>query len=144
MKNINQPTLISTCRTVCKCVCMDFADVFLTCRTVCKCVCKDFADVFPTCAAHSICVTVFLWETELESPPLACPSCSLRWIRTRFSPLNSFHKHCRGCCVGKALPTLNVWGYKCLSQLLQEHHSLVLLIRHSGTVDLVPYHEGFV
>ena len=40
---------------------------------------------------------------------------------------------------GDALPSLNVWSYKCLFQLLPP---LVLLIRHPDRVDLVPYHEG--
>lgn len=118
MKNINQSTLIRTCRTVCKCVCMDFADVFLT------------------CVAHSICFTVLLWGAGLASLPLAWPSCSLRCISTRFSPLNSFQKHCRGYSAGEALPSLNVWGYKCLSQLLQEHPPFVLLIGHPVRADL--------
>ena len=104
----------------------------------------DFADVFLTCAAHGICFTDLLWGAELPSPPLACPSCSLRWIRTRLSPLNSLNKCCRGCCVGEALPSLNVWGYKCLSQQLLEHPPLVPLIRYPDMVDLVPYQEGIV
>ena len=120
MKNINQSTPISTCRTVCKCVCMDFADVFLT------------------CAAHSIRFAVLLWEAELAFPPLACTNCSLRWIRTRFSPLNSFHKRCRGCCMGEALPSLNVWGYKCLSSCSR---NTLPLFRLSGIqVGLILFH----
>ena len=35
-------------------------------------------------------------------------------------------------------------GSQCLSQLLQEHPPLVLLIRHPDSVDRVPYHEGIV
>ena len=111
MKNINQSTPISTC------------------RTVCKCVCTDIADVSHTCAAHSICFTVLIWGAEFAYPPFSCPSCSLSWIRTRFSPMNCVHKRCRGCCAGEALPSLNVWRYKCLSHLLWDHPPLVPLIR---------------
>lgn len=94
----------------------------------------NFADVFLTCAAHSICFRALLWGAELTFLLLACPSCSLRWIRTRFSPLN-----CRGCCA-----SLNVWGYKCLSHLLQDHPPFVLIIRHPGRVDLGPDHKDIV
>lgn len=47
----------------------------------------------------------------------------------------------------EALVSFSLCGYKCLSQLLQEHPPLAehpLLIRHPGLVDLVPYHEGIV
>lgn len=37
--------------------------------TVCKCACIDFANVFLTCAAHSIHFTVLLWGAEFTSPP---------------------------------------------------------------------------
>jgi hypothetical protein len=47
-------------------------------------------------------------------------------------------------CRGGAPHSLNVWGYKCLSQLLQEHLPLVPLIRHPGRVDHAQYHEGIV
>ena len=109
--NLNQSSLISTCRTLSKCVCMDFADVFLT------------------CAAHSICFTVLLWGAELASPPLARPS--LRWIRTRFSPLKSFHKRCRGCCAGEVLLPLNVWGYKCSGLFFLTVSTMVIFLFRS-------------
>lgn len=44
-------------------------------------------------------------------------------------------------CVGEALPSLNVWGYKCykcLSQLLQEQPPP--LFRHPSRAHLTPYH----
>lgn len=79
-----------------------------TCRTEYS-VCMDFAYVFLPCAAHSMCFTGHLWGAGLASPPLACPSCSLRRIRTRFSPLKRFHRRCRGCCcLGEAFPGLRV------------------------------------
>ena len=129
MKNINQSTVISTCRTVCRCVYMDFADVFLT------------------CTAHSIVLQSFFggqnWHLLLLLAPAAASGQGLM-IRTRFSPLNSFHKCCRGWCAVEALPSLNLWDYKCISQLLQEHLPLVPPIRHPCRVDLVPHKEGIV
>lgn len=72
----------------------------------------------------------------LVCPPVGCPSCSIRWIKTRLSPLNSFHKCYRGCSTGDALTSLNVWCHKYHSQLLQDHPPLVPLIRHPGRVNL--------
>ena len=41
-------------------------------------------------------------------------------------------------------PIFDVWSFKCLFQLLQEHPPLVVLTRHPGRVDLSPYHKGIV
>lgn len=102
-----------------------------------------FADVILACGAHSFCLAVLLPQAEMA--PFFFfffdwPSCSLWCARTRFS----FHNGHRGFCAGQALPSLNVWGDKSLSQQLKEHSVLVFLPWPPGRVDLLPYHKGIV
>ena len=74
----------------------------------------------------------------MASPPLACPSCSLRWTRTLFSPLNSFHKRCRGCCAGEALPSLNAWVTSAFPSC--SRNTLLLLHLSGIQVGLILFH----
>ena len=47
-----------------------------------------------------------MYFSHVQHTAFACPSCSLRWARTRFSVLNSFHNGHREFCAGQALPAV--------------------------------------